>query len=257
MSTKGITKVVEFQQGDVMLAEGNWDLLYDVSATKHPDFNIGDRVKLPDGREFVYSYSAAACLSGQGCEFTKAGLYGAVASVAGVVGDRQIAVAAGTHDAITKDELRGGYVVIHTAGNTQQFRGIIGNDAAVANAAIKVYLDAPLTAVVAVTILIEVFHNPYAALQTGANVGYAKAGIPAVYVSAASKYFWCQIKGFCFAAPQSGITGKNVGACWRHDGSIDTMDNGIEDSALVSSQYAGHRIAGTADLVGPLFYLNP
>lgn len=234
----------------------SWDYIYETSAVKQPNYNIGDRVVLPDGREFAYSKSAAACLSGQGAEFTKIGLYGAVAGVAGVVGDNSIAIAAGTHDAVTVDELRGGYVVIHNAGNTQQFRGIIGNLASVANAALTVYVDAPLTAAVTTSILVEVFQNPYAALRTGTGVGYAKAGVPAVYVSAASLYFWCQTKGFCFVASQSGITGKQTGACWKHDGSLDTVTNGVSVSTDVASQYAGHRVMGSADLVGPLFYLQ-
>jgi len=232
------------------------EFLYVASLTKDPKWNVGDRVDLADGRGFVYCKAAAACVSGQGAEFTKIGLYGAVADVAGVVGDKSISIAAGTHDAVTQDELRGGYVVIHCADAKQQFRGIIGNDASEANAALKVYLDASLTAVVSISILVEVFQNPYASLQTGTSVASAKAGVPATYVSTAAMYFWCQYKGVCFVAPQSGITGKQVGACWRHDGSLDTVDNGVEDSEYVSSQYAGHRVMGTADLIGPLFSLN-
>lgn len=234
----------------------DWSFVYEQSTVRDPKWNLGDEVKVPGGRKFVYSKSAAACLSGQGCETTKIGLYGAVASVAGAVGDQSIVVAAGTHDAVTADELRGGYVIIHTAGNTQMFRGIIGNAASVANAALTLYLDGSLTAVVAVTILVEVFQNPYGSLRTGATVDLAKLGVPAVYVSAANVYFWCQTEGYCFVAPQAGLTGKEIGACWKHDGSIDTLTNGVSVSAIVSSQYAGHRVMGSADLVGPLFYLQ-
>ena len=183
----------------------DWAFIYEQSTVRDPKWFIGDEVKVPGGRKFVFSKSSAACLSGQGCETTKIGLYGAVAGVAGVVGDQSIVVAAGTHDAVAADELRGGYVIIHTAGNTQMFRGIIGNAVSAANAALTLYLDGPLTAVVAVTILVEVFQNPYGSLRTSTDVGLPVMGVPAVYVSAASTYFWCQTEGFVFVAPQAGL----------------------------------------------------
>ena len=43
------------------------------------------------------------------------------------------------------------------------------------------------------------------------------------------------------------VDGNQIGCYWRHDGSLDTLDNGIEDTSNVSSQIAGHRILGTAD----------
>lgn len=259
--TKGIANVEYVRDADIVMSDApNWSFIYTTSLVQDQKWAIGDRVVLPDGREFRYAKSSAACISGQGAEFTSTGYtaYTAVA-VARAIGDTDLTAAAATHAALTKDELRGGYVLIFDgSGNDVQFRGIIGNDAADANALFKIYLDGPLTAaVVAATSATEVYANPYSGLRTGSSVALAKAGVPAVNVTAANTFFWVQTKGPCWAAPQAGITAGQRGACWRHDGSLDTLDNGIEDDeANVSSQYAGYAIAGSADGNGPLFMLQ-
>jgi hypothetical protein len=263
--TKGIANVEYVRQGsEVTVADQpNWSFIYRTSLVKDDRWTVGDRVVLPDGREFRYAKSAAACISGQGCEFTSTGYtaYTAVI-VSQAVGDTQITVAAATHAILAQDELRGGYIVVYNGTNNNvQFRGIIGNDAAVANATFKVYLDGPLTeVVVASTSATEVFVNPYAALQTGTSAALAKAGTPAVLVAAALTYFWVQIAGPSWMAPQALLTGKQRGACWRHDGSLDTASAGIDAAnaqfANVASQYAGFSIAGSADGNGPLFMLQ-
>jgi hypothetical protein len=241
------------------VSRGAWDFIYRVSTVRDTKWNIGDRVVLPDGREFVYSKSSAACISGQGCEFTYTG-YTAITTfgVSAAVGVVSVTVPAATHATLTEDELAGGYICIFDGStNNTQFRGIVGNAAAASGAAFVVYLDGALTeAVVAATSKCETYQNPYAALRTGTDVALAKAGVPAVKVTAGSMYFWVQRAGITWAAPQSGITGKNRGACWRHDGSLDTIDNGVEDNAYVSSQIAGYAVTGSAEGNGPLFMLQ-
>jgi hypothetical protein len=261
MSTRGLAKVVELQQGDVSLAEGNWDYIYTTSLVKDPEWNVGDHVKLSDGREFVYSKSVAACISGQGCEFTYTG-YVAITTftTAAAVGARMVVVPAATHAALTKDYLRGGYVVIYDGtGNDVQFRGIIGNDASILNVAFNLYLDGPLTEAITTASKIEVFENPYAALRTGTSQTLAKAGTPAVKVGAASTYFWVQKKGCTWVAPQSTV-GENggIGCCWKHDGSIDSIDTALAVTTATNhtSQYAGHAVTGSAAGNGPLFMLK-
>lgn len=237
---------------------GSWDFLYDVSVSKHPIWNLGDRAVLPDGREFRYAKSAAAITTNLGCVFTAAGYTAyTAAAVAAAIGAREITVPAATHAALTEDALTGGYVVLGSGGSTVQVRGILGNDAALENAAFKIQLDAPLTvAVVAASTGVETFQNPWAAIGQGTNVASPKAGVAATGVSGSGKYFWVQTKGWTFVAPQAGVTGKQVSVCWRHDGSLDTLDNGIEDDANVTAQIAGFRVEGTADGNGPLVFLQ-
>jgi hypothetical protein len=173
------------------------------------------------------------------------------------VGETEITIPAATHAALTENDLVGGYVLMMTSGLVET-RMIVGNDAADANALFKVRLDAELSvAVTAASTGIEVYKNPYSALTASGSVALAKAGVPTTTVAAASTYFWCQDRGFIFISPQSGITGGQNGACWRHDGSLDTLDNGIEDdTTYVSSQIAGYAAIGSADGNGPLFMLQ-
>jgi hypothetical protein len=243
----------------------DWGFIYETSLVKDAKWNIGDRVVLPDGREFRYSKSAAACISGQGAEFTYAGYtaYTAIA-VAQAVGDKEVTVAAATHAALTADELRGGYIVIYDGStNNTQFRGIIGNDSAAADAAFKVYLDGPLTeAIVASTSASEVFQNPYAALQTGTMNYNPKAGIPAVKVTAANTYFWVQVRGMVWAAPQGGKLGTTeggyCGGLWSDYGNISDYNTslGVTVASGRGSQHAGFAVLGDADNIGPLFCLQ-
>lgn len=238
----------------------NWSFIYETSLIKSPHWEVGDRVVLPDGREFHYAKSSGECASGQAAEFVATGVQAyAVAYLAAAVGDTEVTITGGTHDAIAKDALRGGYFVSWPAALKDQFRGIIGNDASAENGNIKIYLDGPLTvALVAGTTGCEIYENPYASLRTGSSSDLAKAGVPAVYVSAADTYFWVQTKGMSWIAPQSDVAGRQVGAYYRHDGSLQGTDTALAVTvpANNSSQYAGHRVIGSASGNGPLFYLN-
>lgn len=242
-----------------------YGFVFTTSTTQDERFAIGDIVILPDGRTYVYSKSAGACISGQGAEFTAAGYTAYTAfAVAAAVGDRQVTVPAATHSALTANELRGGYITIFDGStNNVQFRRIVGNDAADANALFVAYLDAPLTeAVVASTSACETFQNPYAALQTGTMNYNPKAGVPAVKVTAANTYFWCQISGMCWVAPQGGKLGTTeggyCGGLWSDVGNISDYNTslGVTVAAGRGSQHAGFAVLGDADNIGPLFKLQ-
>ncbi len=240
----------------------DWGFIYEASLVRNPKFNIGDRVVLPDGREFRYGKSAGECVSGLGCRFMAAGYVSyTVFAVDAAIEDKEITVPAATHAALDKDELRGGYIVIYDpAGSEQvQFRGIIGNDASILNVAFKVYLDGPLTVAVTTSSAIEVFQNPYASLLTAGTVNKAVAGIPAVQVSASDTYFWVQKSGPVWASPRGGVNDRDQGCYWTHEGQIKDTEaslNAITLPATNTSQYAGHTILGNEDNIGPLFMLQ-
>lgn len=251
----------------------SWDFIYETSTIKHPKFEIGDRVVLPDGREFHYAKSAAACISGQGCEFTAVGAVGTSYPAATVAaGGKKVTLADSgsttvlTHAAaFAKDVFRGGYVIFHdaAAGNADaQFRGIIGNDYSAINAVLTIYLDGKLHKAVIGTTFTEIFENPYAALQTSASDTLPVAGVPAVEVSAANMYFWVQKAGPVWVAPQGTVIGNEGKGCyWRHDGSLDDPESTLglttgDIPAGNSSQYAGHLIEGDYAGIGPLFMLQ-
>ncbi len=240
----------------------DWSFIYTTSTVKDPEWDIGDHVKLPDGREFVYGKSSGECVSGLGCRFMAAGFSNyTVADVAQVIGDKEITIpAAATHDAVVEDELRGGYVVLYGSSENIQFRGIIGNDAADADDAVKVYLDGPLVAAVVVsTIGIESFQNPYASLKTAGTVNKAVAGCPAVQVSEADMFFWVQKSGPIWASPRGGVNDRDQGCYWTHEGQIKDTEASLGAITLPvtnTSQYAGHTILGNEDTIGPLFMLQ-
>jgi hypothetical protein len=270
---KGKAKVNYLGRSGVVMPQTtpSWDYIYETSTVKHPKYEIGDRVVLPDGREFHYAKSSAACISGQGCEFTATGIIGAGYPAATVAkGGKAVTLAnSGSTTVLThaaayaKDEFRGAYVVFYdvAAGNADtQFRGVIGNDASAINAVVTVYLDGQLHKAVISNTFTEVFDNPYAALQTSAVDTLPVAGVPAVEVSAANMYFWVQKAGPCWVAPQGTVIGNQGKGCfWRHDGSLqdfETVCAGLTVPAGDTSQYAGHLIEADYAGTGPLFMLQ-
>ena len=245
----------------------NWNFLYaDPSTTKSSEFDIGDRVVLPDGREFVYAKSAGSNIlyAAHGVSFTYTGYTSYTAFATNhAKGSMEITVPAATHAALSEDDLRGGYVILFDGASDYDttVRGICGNDSADADAAFDIQLDAPIhNAIVAATEACEVYQNPWAAIDVG-TTNLPKAGVPTTTVSAAANYFWVQTKGICWVAPQSGLGDSNgqEGGFWRHDGSLDKADTALATTvpAGSSSQYAGYCIQGSQSGNGPLFVLTP
>lgn len=257
-------KARTYRLGDAGIVQSktgpDWGFIYRASTVKDDAYNVGDIVALPDGREFVYSKSSASCISGQGAEFTKTGYTSYTAfTTAAAVGATEITAPAATHDALTEDALAGGYAIIFDgSGNNVQFRGIVGNAAAAANAAFKLQLDGPLTEAITTSSALETYESPYIGLRTGTSANLPKAGVPAVKITAANVYFWCQTKGLCWVAPQSTVVTNETGCMWRHDGSLQDVEVAIGGTtdANCGTQYAGHRVQGDYSGNGPLFYLG-
>jgi hypothetical protein len=248
---------------DVMYRSATlWDYIYSTSTVKDPNYEIGDRVVLPDGREYRYSKSASAITGAMGCKFSLTGHQAYTAfGAAHVAGVTAITVPAGTHAALTKDELRGGMVIIFDAtGGGTCTRGILGNDVSLADVAYTLYLDGPTHIAITTSDAIEVFANPWSALVNSTDVVLPVAGVPATAVAATATYFWCQTKGLTFINPQAavGTTNGGVGVNWRHDGSLEDVETALAVTVAEndSTQYAGYCVAGSASGNGPLFNLQ-
>lgn len=261
--TKGKTQVEYVgSAGDVMhRVTPDYSYLYETSLVQDPRWFIGDRVVLPDGREFRYAKSSAAINTNLACNFTYTGYTAyTAAGVAGAIGDKTVTVPAATHAALTQDELRGGYIIIGNGGSTVQFRQIVGNDAAAANAAFVVYLDVALTAVITASSTgIETYQNPFAAIGQSVDRTYPKAGVAATVVAAASTYFWVQTAGFTWLAPQANVGDAGLaGLFYRHDGSVDDVQTALAVTVegYSTSQYAGICVEGSASGNGPLIMLK-
>lgn len=246
----------------------DWSFIYETSLIKSTKWNLGDRVVLPDDREFKYARSGSVCANAYGVHFTDSGYTSYTAlGVSTTIGDKKIVCAAASHAVLAEDELRGGYVIIFQGGadNYTAVRGIVGNDAAADGAAITLYLDAALTyAYVASTSATEIYTNPYASLRSGGTF-QAFAGLPAAYVSATLMYFWVQTKGICWPVPGpalgvgEGTANGQFGGYWAANGIVvrgNVALAGITVPSATSDQYAGFVIAGDQENNGPLFMLR-
>jgi len=242
----------------------NISFLYEVSTTKNPNYNVGDRVILGDQREFVYSKNKGSRIlpNSEACSFTDAGQIAWTSGTAYDVGVSIITIPTPTHAAaFAVDYLRGGFVVIYQVGG-EMFRGILGNDYSAINADVTIYLDAPTTAAIVDANAYEVFGNPYMYMdnETGLNPAInAFGGPPVVDVPATESYFWMQLKGVAHITPQPNMDGIGAtGFMWKGDGSAQALATalGVTTQVDSSTQYAGFRIGGNQDGNGPIVYLQ-
>lgn len=230
------------------------------STTAQDGWDVGDIVVLPDGREFRHAKSAGSnVIKPQlGCNFTETG-YVSYTSVttAKSQGSRTVTVPAATHAALTADQLKGGYLLIFdNTYDADITYCITGNASADANAAFDVYLDQPLALPLTTSDAVEVYSNPWGAIDQGNTVVLPRAGASVTYVSAAANYFWVQTKGIKHISPQLLVGGDNGGimCMWRHDGSVDNVEDALAVTVdgSITCQPAGVVIAGSQAGNGPL-----
>ena len=191
----------------------NWGFLYETSLVKDAKWNVGDRVVLPDGRVFRYAKAGniiADLRQGLKCYNLKSDGVDYCAATASAIGDTEITVDGGGASDWDEDELRGGYIIIHTHSDKKhQFRGVVGNTASDADGNITIYLDAPLTHTITTSHGVEVHLNPYSDVRhmSGDATGHAGdsytsvLGMPTVHTTAANQYTWIQTWGPCWANP--------------------------------------------------------
>ena len=255
MKGKARTKLLDHSAG---LVEGfssgpSWDFIYQTSTVKHPDFNIGDRVALPDGRVFRYSkVGSLTVLTNYGAAYEKKVNAYAVAPAqgtdAGAVGDWKVSMTVASPfgllgtGVLAENELRGGYVVIGHNTDNPQTRGIVGHPALAAAGILTVDLDASLvTAVTVGTTGIEAMGNPYGQLINtgGAGEYMAFLGVPAVGATT-GQHFWLQTWGPVWIV-SDGNTCDGLG-----DRTIYFMSNGSVKSGNDVTIESGFQMAGFA-----------
>ncbi len=164
----------------------------------------------------------------------------------------------------TLDELRGGYVIVHTHGlKNDQFRGIIGNTASTAGGKVTIYLEAPLSIAILATYGVEVHASPYSDLRVTVAPAMAGdeyssvAGMASVLTTAADYHLWIQTWGPCWVNPK-GIAAaqtKRRGLWFDEEGSVVVPNADVVTETL---QYAGFIM--DREVVGkecsPLVYLQ-
>ncbi|MBE3119234.1 MAG: hypothetical protein IMZ50_10835 [Candidatus Atribacteria bacterium] len=234
--SKGIAKVTNLGSAGMVMHDDtpDWKFLYEAGTVLPAQYNVGDRVRLPDGRVFHLS-KASGTLDTSKLAWTVTGQHitYALCQAAAAIGATEIKVTVAVTDGVagtgilTEDELRGGQICIGLGG-TNQNRGILGNSAvAVGGGTVTIYLDAPLTVAVTTATYVEVMANQYLGVNTGNNGGYrAAVGLPVV-AATVGQYTWLQTWGPCWVSPQSdlGNTIHNNSVTARHDGSVDSEMN--------------------------------
>ena len=160
--TKGQAKVNYLGKSGIVTPQTtpSWGFIYKTSTIRDPRYYPGDRVVLPDGSEYIYAKSGGICSAVEACQFDQAGIIAYTTATVVAVGESSLTVPAASHAALTKDELRGGYLSVFgnaTDDRDHMFRRIIGNDISALNAAVKIYLDGELDTAIDANISIEVF----------------------------------------------------------------------------------------------------
>ncbi len=242
-------------------APGGYDFLYEASTVKDPQWTIGDRVVLPDGRTFRYAYASGTCNPEVGCykpkktntvavapaQATAAQANDGTGLAAGVVGSRSVSVTIDTEigvlttGVLAENELAGGYIVIGN-GTSQhpQMRRIVSHPAlTTAGGTLCLRLDAKLvTAVTVGTTTIELMENPFYCIK-GDNSGgeyVTYLGVPA-RVLTTGQYGWVQTKGIAWIT-SNGATCDSAGdrtIVWAGDGSVrSSNDITVEDGIHIA-----------------------
>lgn len=220
------------------------------------NYILGTRRIIWDGRVFKYAKATNTITDcKQGLKFW-AQIADGIAYTAPLqtqlVGDTTIKVDSGKGAAgVAKDELIGGYVMIHTHGdNYQHFRGIIGNTLADINGYITITLDAPLNVAITLDHGVEVYPNPYVSVRlANSTAGHpgnkysSVAGMPNVVTTVANQYIWIQTWGPIWINPHgsslqdAGIAVNERRVVFDWEGSISIQEDCV--NATDDHQSAG------------------
>ena len=247
-------------QGNVIYLQGPNMGAEIYEADTSPRVPVGTRLVAGDGRVFRYA-KATTEVDNQnfGLKF-----YGQLADGIGytaplqtqAIGDTTIRVDAGGAAAVTLDELKGGYILIHThTPEDNQFRMITGNTLADSDGYTTITVDGPWTIAIATTFGTETLQNPYNNVRIkvsahGEGDHYSSvAGIPVCKTTAANQYLWLQTWGPIWINPKgtSLLTADVAGErqlVFDYEGAVCIYDDAVGTTAHM--QNAGFIIDRTA-----------
>jgi len=226
-----------------------------------PQYQLGARLVLEDGRVFRYALATTTVTPGFGA--SNKNIFNAITGGcvrAQAVGDTSVvflcdATTGGASWFGTKNRMAGGYVSI-PVGTITQFRRIVSHAATANGSNVTVNLDMPLTEAVTATKMAEVMQNPYSALYPGGNFD-SVVGVPLTTI-ATGYYGWIQTWGPTWIVPDVAGVGSEA-----HGRQLIFVGNGaIElkndmDPTTYSCQHAGF-ILGTSvvgDWANPPFVM--
>ena len=141
----------------------------------------------------------------------------------------------------TKDELKGGEVVVFLAAEEKAFtRGIIGNDAMTATATLTLQLDSPIPVALDTNDHAEVIIDPYNGVTQTNNEWTPVMGMPVIGATD-GQFLWLQVSGISWCAPEADVSAavNTIEVCFKgQNGSLM-----VRDSANLGCQRAGMVIA--------------
>ena len=225
-------------------------------------YTPGTRLITADGRVFRYAKATSITSSTNfGLKFWDK-LVDGIAYTAPLqtqaVDDMTITVDAGAAAVVAKDELRGGYIIVHTHGDSyNQNRFIVSNTLADANGYTTITVDMPWTIAITTSFGVEVLQNPYASVRVkqashgGGGDGYSSvAGMPMCKTTIANQYLWLQTWGPIWINPQgaslqdAGLATDERQLVFDYEGSVAVVGDAV--NTTVSMQHAGFIIDRTA-----------
>ncbi len=255
---KARTKLLNHSVG---LVEGaavspSWKFLYETSLIKHPDYDIDDRVVLPDGRVFRYGKvgDAAITLPFSRLVFNRNVIAG-IATTHAAEDTPTVAIVAGDFtfqfgDTVARavNHYVGGFYVQHdvTGSNGVFCAGIVKSTAG-DGTFVELTLDAPFPGDVPITSQGTAMPSIYSNVGHGGTATFKTAVGMATVNAAVSAYVWIQTWGLTWATPTAwGSTGPGCAADLRD---VYVHTDGTIMPAIDSSGVAKQRV-GTIVMMG-------
>lgn len=174
-------------------------------------------------------------------------------------GESTLTIDTGATESFAKDELVGGYVIVHThTVKHDMVRRIVGNTLAAVSSSMTITVDVPWPIDLAVAFDVEVLPNPYMGLQQRAAPQLAGchyssvAGMPQVKSTDANSFHWIQTWGPCWVNPLAPLGTEKLtdrrSVFFDYEGAI-TKVGPIATTSFM--QIAGFIINAEQTAVGP------
>ena len=243
-----------------------WDFIHQRSLVKHPDYNIGDYVDLPDGKRYRCCKSGAA-VGGLARGLINGNIIPGDTGGSGYEGSLVAEVAAGKHVVVITDTASaanrpvdyyaGGTFVAFIATHYLSYgitKSTVGN-----GTSITLTLDASLQVECSASRGVTAYPSIYGSVKNGsaqlANVETFVGVAACPNVAAANTYFWLQTRGLLWVTPHGttwpGSAADRRDVYFHQDGTIDPAHVAGIGSTNTSPQRAGYIVmAGSTGTYG-------
>lgn len=201
-------------------------------------YELGTYVRFGN-KGFVYAKAGGTLVPDIGAKQANNQKIGNVAIAAdALIGATVIALTSNV--SVTKDQLKGGEVIVFPTGNKAFTRRIVSHPAMTATATLTLTLDSPIpVALTAGAGSGEVMLDPYNGVTQDSNEWTPVLGMPVIGASD-GEFLWLQVEGISWCAPEAevGAAANSLEVCFGGDGALR-----LRDSGCLGEQRAGMVIA--------------